>query len=67
MEEKMSLRFSVIMCAYNLDYPVENMDIIGVEKDFGKDNWFTDAKSRKRVLEELERISLYTEKGDLKL
>ena len=37
------------------------------EKDFGKDNWFTDAKSRKRVLEELERISLYTEKGDLKL
>ncbi len=55
------------MCAYNLDYPIDSIDIIGVEKEFGKDNWFTNALSRKRVLAELERISLYTEKGDLKL
>ncbi len=56
-----------MMCAYNLDYPIEKLDIVGVERDITKDNWFTDAYSRKRVLAELERISKYTEKGDLKL
>ena len=56
-----------LMCADALDYPLKKMDIYGISGESNKDNWYEIPKARKRILEELQRISEYTLKGDLKM
>ena len=56
-----------LMCADALNYPLEKIDIYGVSGEYNKYNWYNNPKARKRILEELQRISEYTLKGDLKM
>ncbi len=56
-----------LMTADKLNFPLNKIDIYGVESEFGKNNWYTSPQATKRVLEELERISKYTISNDLKL
>lgn len=56
-----------LMCADALNYPLDKIDIYGLEREITKKDWHNHPKSTKRVLEELERISIYCLKGDLKL
>lgn len=56
-----------LMCADALGYPLEKLDFYGLEVKIKKDNWFQNKIYKKRILEELERISKYTLNNDLKL
>ena len=57
----------VLMCLDALDYPLSKIDYYGLESDITKSNWSTTPAYQNRILEELERISIYTKNKDLKL
>ena len=57
----------VLMCLDALDYPLSKIDYYGLESDITKSNWSTTPTYQNRILEELERISIYTKNKDLKL
>lgn len=57
----------VLMCAKALGYPIKKLDFYGLEVKIKKNNWYKDETYKKRILEELERISKYTLNGDLEL
>lgn len=57
----------ILMCADAIQYPLDKVDIYGLEVDIKRDDWFKNPKFRKRVLEELGRIERYTLKGDIKM
>lgn len=57
----------MLMCADALNYPIEKIDILGVEEDIRGCDWYSNRKAKKRVLEELVRISKYTINNDLKI
>lgn len=57
----------ILMCADILDFPLDKVDIYGLESDICKENWFESKKTRDRVLAELERIGKYTIDNDLKI
>lgn len=57
----------ILMCADSLGYPVDNLDIYGLEGDIIKSSWYQNNDSKKRVLAELERIGKYAIQNDLKI
>lgn len=57
----------ILMCADALDFPLEKMDIFGLEVDICKDTWYQNKEAKTRVLAELERIGKYAINGDLKI
>lgn len=57
----------ILMCADALGFPLDKVDIYGLESNICKENWFESDKSRNRVLAELERIGKYTINNDLKI
>lgn len=57
----------ILMTSDALGYPLNKIDIYGLEVDITKENWTKETNYRKRILEELERIGKYTIKGDLKI
>jgi len=57
----------ILMCALTQQYPIDKIDMYGIEDKIKKDNWSTDDYAKTRVLEELERISKYTKNNDLSL
>lgn len=57
----------ILMCADALNFPLNRIDIYGIEKDICKDTWYQNEKSKNRVLTELERIGKYAINKDLKI
>lgn len=59
------------MCASKCGYPMEKLTFYGVidknGRNIGPDSWWKSEAARKRVIEELGRISVYTLKGDLSI
>lgn len=59
------------MCAAACGYPVKRMTFYGtvdrVNRNIGPDTWWKSETARKRVLEEIGRISTYALKGDISL
>ncbi len=57
------------MCASKLEYPVNKIHYYGLVdangRNISKNEWFKSDVSKKRVLEELERIGKYAVKGDI--
>lgn len=57
----------ILMCADNLGYPIDKLDIYGLEVDIFKTSWYQNKDSKERVLAELERIGKYAIQNDLKI
>lgn len=57
----------ILMCADSLGFNLNKIHIYGLEVDIKKDDWYRISESKKRILEEIERIGKYALKNDLKL